>query len=405
MKREPKFRLIILGAGFSKPAGLPLGNELFPIILKEAEKLGLSHILKSDIHSYLELRSTIEGHNLQVDQIDLESFISYLDVEHFLLLRGGDTWTSEGNRSQILIRNLICKVLCERQAKMSTQDWALYEQFASFLTPDDIVITLNYDTILETSLTRKAIPFRFSQHRLLSADYTGGVVDSDAKEVVILKIHGSMNWFDISRYNEQAKYFQQGAYFQNPTHPVFGNHHDFLPQKIVGPTYHLDSPLNNVYFIKTQDVPRYLDRCDHVVNAPLIISPSYAKMVYLNPLREFWSGFNEAGYLNPEMIIIGFSFSPHDDYLLIPTVRAISNFQKHNQTSGLGYPTSNLKLVDLKRSDEEVESFKSRLPFIDWTKTDASWGGLTSETLDRVFNTQPTAANTPYHDAPAIRKD
>ncbi len=394
MKTDPKFRLIVLGAGFSKFAGLPLAGELFPIILQEAEKVGLLQILQPDIDAYLGLRSGIEGGKVTFADIDLESFISYLDVEHYLLLLGSDTWSSEGNRSQILIRNLICKVLYERQAEMSKEAWALYDMFASFLRPDDIIVTLNYDTILESSLLHNKIPLRFSQHRLSSVDYSGGIVNTEAKQVVLLKMHGSINWFDVSKYNDAAEYFQQGSRFQNPTHPVFANHRDFLPQKIVGPKYHLDSPLNKVYYIK--DVRKYLQLCEYVFHAPLIISPSYAKMVYLNPLRSFWSGFNAAGYLNPEMIIVGFSFSPHDEYLLIPIVRAITNFQQHNQSKELRYSVGNLKLVDYKRSPKEISDFKSRLPFIDWAKTDAFWDGLTTETIKQVFNMQPTAADSRY---------
>jgi len=30
------------------------------------------------------------------DQINLEEFISYLDVEHFLQLKGSDHWSAEG---------------------------------------------------------------------------------------------------------------------------------------------------------------------------------------------------------------------------------------------------------------------------------------------------------------------
>lgn len=390
MKRDRRFRLIILGAGFSKPAGLPLGNELFPIILEEAENMGLSNILQADIESYLRFRSATEGKKVTTEKIDLESFISFLDIEHFLLLRGKDTWSSEGNKSQILVRNLICKVICECQSEMSSKVWNLYEKFASFLLPHDIVITMNYDTILESSLSRKHIPFRFTLDRLASANHSMGVIDQNAAEIALLKMHGSINWFDVSSYNEDATTFQQDWYFQNPRHPIFGNWQDFSPAKIVGPTYFPDSPLNKIYFIKTEDVQKYLEHGVYVLNAPLIISPSYAKMVYLNPLREFWRSFNDAGYLNPEMIIIGFSFSPHDQYLLIPIVRAITNFQKHNQTAGLRYKSENLKLVDYRKSKKEIDAFKSRLPFIEWNKTDAFWDGLTTEVIDEIFRSQRT---------------
>src|SRR3989442_3870415 len=221
IKTGARYRLIILGAGFSKPAGLPLGHELLPLILTESEKLNLSRVIKRDLETYARLRSDIEGKTISLADIDIESFISYLDIEHFLLLRGSDTWSSEGNESQILIRNLICKIFHECQVRMTQDTWRLYETFASFLRPHDIVISLNYDTILEIALSRKLVPFRFSWFRFDSVDYHGGTADSETSEVVFLKMHGSINWFDVSKYNDEAKYFQKGPAFLNPKHPVF----------------------------------------------------------------------------------------------------------------------------------------------------------------------------------------
>src|SRR5256885_1817079 len=107
--KEYSYRLIILGAGFSKFAGLPLGNELFELILKESKDLGLYHILEQDIRNYLTYKSITLGKNKNKIRINLEDLISYLDIEHYLRLKGSDTWSDEGNKSQILIRNLICK--------------------------------------------------------------------------------------------------------------------------------------------------------------------------------------------------------------------------------------------------------------------------------------------------------
>jgi hypothetical protein len=47
------FRLIILGAGFSKPAGLPLGDELFSEVRKRVKQLyGADNPLESHLNYY-----------------------------------------------------------------------------------------------------------------------------------------------------------------------------------------------------------------------------------------------------------------------------------------------------------------------------------------------------------------
>jgi len=47
-----KYRFIIIGAGFSKLAGLNLGEELFDLIVNESKRLDLCHIFEKDIENY-----------------------------------------------------------------------------------------------------------------------------------------------------------------------------------------------------------------------------------------------------------------------------------------------------------------------------------------------------------------
>jgi hypothetical protein len=304
-----------------------------------------------------------------------------LDIEHYLYLKGKDHWSSEGNKSQILIRNLICKVLFEKQEQIPSQANQLYDTFVSYLEPHDIIISFNYDTVLEKSLSRNKKPFRYTLHRMLDETF----IDPDAHDVVLLKMHGSIDWFDVSSYEREAEYFRNGYYFQTPNHPVFSDYRIFGPRRIGGLGHYRS--LDRVY--KIDDMSKYLRKCQYVSWAPLIISPSYAKMAYLNPLREFWRGFNAAGYWNPEMIALGFSFSRHHDYLLIPLVRAIMNFQQNNRIPEFGLQPARLKLVDLKSSKKDIGEFKTRLPFIDWTRTDAFWDGLNQEVIHEVLGRTP----------------
>ena len=59
------YRIFIIGAGFSKPAGLPLGNELWKLVLNESylEK-NFYDLLESDIYSYLEYQKKVHGKKL-----------------------------------------------------------------------------------------------------------------------------------------------------------------------------------------------------------------------------------------------------------------------------------------------------------------------------------------------------
>ena len=76
-----RYRVLVLGAGFSKPAGLPLCSELFAEILVEAKLRGLyDNILKRDIDAFLEYLDKTKGVRISESQINFEEFISYLDI-------------------------------------------------------------------------------------------------------------------------------------------------------------------------------------------------------------------------------------------------------------------------------------------------------------------------------------
>src|SRR5205085_9868672 len=115
-----RYRVLVLGAGFSKPAGLPLCADLFTEIVALAKLRGLYHnILKKDIESFLEYLNRTKGLSMTESQINFEEFISYLDVEHFLQLKGSDHWSAEGNLSQLVVRNLIALILWDRESAMT----------------------------------------------------------------------------------------------------------------------------------------------------------------------------------------------------------------------------------------------------------------------------------------------
>ena len=109
------FRLLFLGAGFSQPAGLPLGKEL----LSEVRRLlrathGPNNLVERDLIRYTKYLSDCEGIETTVDSVDYEKFLGFLDTEHFLGLKGSDTWSDEGNESQLIVRRAIAEILHQR---------------------------------------------------------------------------------------------------------------------------------------------------------------------------------------------------------------------------------------------------------------------------------------------------
>lgn len=378
-------RLIILGAGFSKPAGLPLASELMPLILEATKLRGAAHdIVMRDLEQFCRLYRLRSGHDVKPEDVDIEQFMSYLDVEHYLGLKGSDTWSDDGNKSQLILRFCLAKVIHDFQQRMTDPQWSLYVQFAQRLSPEDRIFTFNYDTLLETACERADVPFRLCVHRYKTVDRNGlgGTLVSNPGEVLICKVHGSIDWFSRERYDLEWTRKRRNPHAVAFPHPVFNHPDKYQPEPLVGTPYPKDDPLTHVYRVRSL-TPLFEDT-ERVQPNPLIIAPSSAKLIHLKPLADFWYGFNEAGYFNSQFVVIGFSFPGHDEYVMTPFVRAIDMFQ-HDQQKWEWFEPTPLKLVDLQPDEALRAKYIRDRPFIDWPLADAFWDGFSSEILDRIL--------------------
>ncbi|MFH2103018.1 MAG: SIR2 family protein [Chloroflexota bacterium] len=378
--------IFFLGAGFSRPAGLPLGDQLFCEIIEEARKRHLYDIqLKYDLDNYRDYYQSRTGVEPK-EPIYLEEFVSFLDIQHYLALQGSHTWSR--NDSRLIIKNLIAFVLYEHQKEISADKFLLYEKFVERLKPHDWIFTFNYDTVVETALKQKNISYRLYPHRVVKPSpmpLGGGEVDITTQEVVLLKMHGSINWFDKSGYQsfkeEREKYH---GLTDNPPNEIFdGRRDNYLHPLVDERDVSRDNPLRSLYVLERLD--EYLAESSFLLESPELISPSYNKLVYLDYLREFWYGFMNSGAYEDKIAIIGYSLPPHDEYIRQALYWLIRNYQFFNDpTAG---KKSRLRIIDFKNDNEEILRFKQNYRFIDWSeaKTKPYFGGFNEEALDIIF--------------------
>lgn len=286
-EQHPGFRVFVIGAGFSRPAGLPLASELFSEVRNRIElRHGPETKFQRDVEDYLEYRKACDGLDLDEANLDLEQFMSYLDIEHYLDLRGSDTWSLEGNESQLMIRKGIGEVI-HGSTPAANQLPDCYYRFAEQLSPHDLVITFNYDVVLERALDHVGKPYRLFPHRYKSIGRHSSTIDSDIEEVTILKLHGSVDWFDDRQYLEiSGSLSEQGATSVN-IHSVFDKPERYGAEPLVQGPRPENDPLLHIHRIR--DVDDYYLR-DNGFSAPFILSPSHVKFVYAEPLIDFWSG-------------------------------------------------------------------------------------------------------------------
>jgi hypothetical protein len=378
-----KYRLIILGAGFSKPAGFPLAADLWKEIRGIAEKFPSTHRaskFKDDLAHYIEFREATDGK--APDPVDFEDFMRFLDVEHYLGLRGGDTWSEDGNEGTIVTKFLIGKILARHVNDLKGVP-DLYLEFAKRLDVNDTVFTFNYDTLLEQALDAVGKPYRLFSTRFKSVGEFSGEVDNGRDEIVVFKVHGSIDWFDRSQFQRRiADHKRRGA--PPPEDIIFSNAAELGLQCIVdGPRPDTD-PLKNVYRAKNLKALYAKDLL--FLATPRILPPSAAKLLYATRMNDFWQGMGHAGHHNLGTAIVGFSLPTQDEYARQILYEWVTNYQQYNwDADEFGRKKAPLAIVDRFDGDSTKNKFIQRYRFVDWSRADLSGSGFDVASLDKIF--------------------
>jgi hypothetical protein len=378
---RPRCAIFILGAGFSRPAGLPLAPELWQEVRNRAERIsGRADKFKEDLETYLRYRSDCDGLTLAVDDVDFEDFLGFLDVEFYLDLRGSDTWSEDGNETQVMVKTLIAQVLTERTPSTAAIP-QLYLKFAEGLEPQDTVVTFNYDILLERALTLIGRPFRLFPRRYKSVGRGTAEVDDSGKEVKILKLHGSIDWFDKKRYRKLEE-MRASHGFGSPEDPIFNNRENIQVEAIVDGPRLPDDPLREMHRVLNVET---LYRDPPIFEAaPWLLNPSSMKLLFANPVRDFWGDAGRDGLANLGMAIIGYSLPSHDDYARQVLYRLVRNYQAPHWQEISGHTKPPLVLIDL-RPEPEREKLKQRYRFVNWAKSQCRFDGFNEEVLPLLF--------------------
>jgi len=381
-------RLFFLGAGFSHLAGLPLGTELFQLVRSYIRnQYGIDNHVERDLEGFTKYLHECFGRKVSAEEVDFEEFLGFLDVEHYLGLRGKDTWSSEGNESQLMIRIGIAQVLNHLTPEPSLIPEP-YKRFAHQLTPSDLIWTFNYDTLLERTLESGGIPYRLFPLRYSEAHPMSCTVDPASEdELVILKLHGSVDWFSRAHFDEFEQRVRVDPYMYPPghrtSHPIFGHDAIVTPVSLVeGPRPNGES-LEKLY--RVQDLDSILSqpfwKC-----SPFILAPSTAKLFYARPLIEFWNGLQNAGGLHLSLCFIGYSLPKYDDYATQAIYHIVRNYQYVEPTlTHNGRQKTKVRIVDFRQTPESKDELRDRYRFLDWTRTETRLDGFNNQSVDWVL--------------------
>ena len=374
---EIPFRLIILGAGFSKPAGLPLGGELLNLVRKKLRLGGRPRrSFEDEIRQWLQIYPS--------EELSLERVLAYSHRRHYLLLKGSEEFYSHGSPSVVQARRAIQEILTEAMPREVPQ---AYREFASRLTPHDTVITFNYDTLLERALDAVGKPYSLTPEWWLDSPLT----EEGLQYVNVLKMHGSIDWFDRKPYDDYIA--------------AYGPLHDSrMPIKdpIFGPTPYVKAEslsmgkttkgLGERIISRVVRVPEY----EKVIRAPnkpgelsvvpFMLPMAHDKLLGHDPVLDFWWAMQEIVKRETSSItIIGYSMSKHDEYAYEAISTILMEYQEVFCTEApFFFPHTRQPIQVINRADSP-EEIMTNLPFVERSKSRTWNNGFSVQAIEWAF--------------------
>jgi hypothetical protein len=188
-------RVFVLGAGFSKQAGMPLAAQLTELLIKDFKVRGNKFLGKW----FKNLGNRIEWLNKSSPErswsLSVEEFFDFApyDVLAYQMRALSSPsgacalYTQRAQEIQQALKQMeayLWRVIIDTQKNVVANLDGI-TRFSKKLRPDDTVITFNYDTLLEYSLSHQ------------NADWHYGFSSENGKGVPILKMHGSVNWLKV----------------------------------------------------------------------------------------------------------------------------------------------------------------------------------------------------------------
>lgn len=275
-----KNRVFILGAGFSAGAGIPLTA---PLLEKTMSKFSIECpgvFSRIDRHAH-EAFEVSDNFNIDYSVVDFSDFCTFLEYIELREYGGGERWSSTGSREKLALRYYLAKTIVEHTPQ-ETDLPEVYVQFAQQLHKNDIVITFNWDGLLELALKQ------------VGKSYTYNFGD-DEEAIKLCKLHGSVNW----RLNEPNN-------LGRPVDTLGWESLRFTEGIMDSEIYHTSALFN----FETWHHHPPLGEVE-----PFLVLPGYGKTFDVRANAVLWYKPEFAFSATHDVFIIGLSLAP-DDFLI-----------------------------------------------------------------------------------------
>ena len=368
----PEQRIIVLGAGFSAPAGLPLGVNLLEAVREQVKQ----QFRRADWDGTLE-REIREWQSLYPGQeLDLERVLAYSHRKHYLRLIGSEEYFTHGSRTIVAARRAVQEILIGATPKKVPE---LYLEFAARLKPTDTIVTFNYDTLLEMALDDTQKPYTLTPEWWLDEGFGGG---ARPKHVDVLKLHGSVDWYDREYHETGRRWLAEQGHDLPDGDPLFGESPS-VPKEPLAKGVVTDfgrEILNRVVRVPNHS-SHYPISAKWWAIVPVILPPAYDKLLGYSPILDLWENLHKTVGTASAVVIIGYSMPRHDSHAYEALGQALVNYQRGESVTQWGHRRVPIQIIDLADREQDVHD---RFPFLDLGKTRIWKGGFSTNSLEWI---------------------
>lgn len=275
MKRN---RVFILGAGFSAGAGIPLTEGLLADAMKKfsLECPGIY----SRVENYAKESIGTPDDDLDLSIVSFSELCTFLEFIELREYGGGERWCKNGSREKLALRFYLAKTIAEHTPIIGSIP-QLYLDFAAQLHERDVVISLNWDGLLEVALEAvgKTYTYNFSNEGAIK----------------LCKLHGSINWRlgEPNRWGEPVNTL--GWQSLDFTKGMMSREIYYSPALLQFPTWRHYTPLGEV--------------------DPFLVLPGYGKAFDVRDNAVLWYKPEFAFATTHDVYIVGLGLA-HDDFFV-----------------------------------------------------------------------------------------
>lgn len=307
-----KNRLFILGAGFSADAGIPLMDTLLKLTM---DKFKSESEIFERIDNYVRIYKNLKDDEVidysKIDFSELCDFLEFIELREY---GAGERYKDYGSREKITLRYYLSKTIAENTPYDNIPE--LYIKFAEQLHDKDIVLSFNWDLLLEASLIKigKKYTYNFAEDGCIN----------------LAKLHGSINW------RIKKPYCDNGLNW-TPLHPQYDR------EKLE--IYKSNKLLNY----------RYWGNITSSIE-PFLVLPGYGKAfdVRFNALH--WYKIENIFNFTKDIYIIGLSLAKDDFFIKNLFLYTLQYLKKH---SSLHDGDKELFIINPDDKINEIYSFIS----------------------------------------------